>query len=151
MAIHSISNTFLRKTVRVGNSSGVLLPKSLLGADVKVIVINRPINIKKDIMRILNPILEDILGVYLIEKEDKTEQENEENQENMQVNRIKKKIKILAVATKINRHIEKGIYLIDIVPLAVLKKSIKTKKETKQKIKSAETILNRKLLAELRK
>ena len=39
---------FLRKAVKVGNSSGVILPKKLLGSEVKVIVVNSPINIKKE-------------------------------------------------------------------------------------------------------
>ena len=40
---------FLRKTVKVGNSSGVILPRKLLGSEVRVIVVKRPVNIKRDI------------------------------------------------------------------------------------------------------
>ena len=38
----------LRKAVKVGNSAGVILPKSLLGSEVKITVKNRPLNIKKE-------------------------------------------------------------------------------------------------------
>ena len=58
---------FYRRTVKVGNSAGVLLPKSLLGAEVKVSVINMPHNLKKDALRILEPILENIIGIYIIQ------------------------------------------------------------------------------------
>jgi len=122
---------FIRKTKKLGNSSGVLLPKSLLGADVRVTVIHPPMKIKKDVMNILEPVLEDILGVYLIKLE-------------------KNKAEVLAVSTKVNRHLEKARYKIDVVPLKVLKESLKEKKETAEKIKNAKVIINRKLLGELR-
>ena len=123
---------FYRRAIRVGNSSGVLLPKALLGADVRVVVIKPPIKIKKDAMSILEPILEHILGVYLI-------------------TRAEKKIELLAVSTNINRHIEKGIYKIDVVPLELLKKSLKEKSTTKENIKKAKIVINAKLLSELKK
>ena len=123
---------FYRRTIPVGNSSGVLLPKSLLGADVRVTLIRPPRNIKKDAMSLLSPILEHILGVYLISVENKN-------------------IELLAISTKINRHLERGSYKIDVVPLNVLKKSIKEKPETKEKIQKAKPILNGKLLSEIKK
>lgn len=123
---------FLRKTRKVGNSCGVLLPKYLLGADVRVLVINQPMNIKKDTINLLENYLEDILGIYLIKIE-------------------KNKAEILAISTNIKIHFQKGKYLIDIVPLDLIKKSIKEKKETSDKIKNARVILNKKLLFELKK
>ena len=123
---------FYRRCVKVGNSSGVVLPKALLGSDVRVLVIKPPVKIKKNVMTILEPILEHILGVYLITKADK-------------------RIELLAISTNINRHMERGIYNIDIVPLNVLKKSLKEKKDTRENIKKAKTIINKKLLDEIRK
>jgi len=132
MAQNTKQRVFYRRGIPFGNSTGVLLPKALLGADFRVTLINPPKNIKKDTMVILSPILENILGVYLISKADK-------------------KIKILAISTNINRHMEKGHYEIDVVPLQILRKSIKEKPETKYNIKNAKTIINARLLLELRK
>lgn len=123
---------FYRRAIRVGNSSGILLPKSLLGADVRVTLISPPINIKKDSMSILSPILENILGVYLIS--------NENN-----------KIELLAISININRHMEKGKYAIDVSPLQHLRKSLKEKPEIKLKLAKAKTIINAKLLSEIKK
>lgn len=83
-------------------------------------------------MAILEPILENILGVYLITK-------------------AEKKIELLAISTNINRHMEKGIYKIEVVPLNLLKKSIKDKPNTKENISKARVIINKKLLTEIRK
>jgi putative transposon-encoded protein len=132
MSENTLRKTFYRRAIPLGNSSGVLLPKSMLGADVRVTLIRPPRNIKKDTMTILAPILEHILGVYLITNADK-------------------KVDILAVSTNVNRHMDKGRYAIDVVPLNLLRKSMKENKETIDNIKKAKTIINAKLLAELRK
>lgn len=123
---------FFRKARKLGNSAGVLLPKSLLGADVKVSVINLPVNVKKDSMRILEPFLEELVGVYIIKSESR-------------------KSEILAVSVKLRKHIEKGDYKIDIVPIEILKKYIKEKFQIREKIAKAKPILNSRLLAELKK
>ena len=123
---------FYRRAIRVGNSAGILIPRKFLGADVKAVIINPPRNIKKDSMDILEPFLEEILGVYLITK-------------------AEKKAEVLAISTNINKHLEKGFYKINIVPLHIIKKSIAEKDSVKEIIKKAETIINPKLLAELRK
>ena len=81
---------FYRRTVKVGNSAGVLLPKSLLGAEVKVSVINMPHNLKKDALRILEPILENIIGIYIIKQEFESNKESSKKQEKSEKNRNKK-------------------------------------------------------------
>lgn len=126
----TIKKQFIRRAKKLGNSAGILLQRSLLGADVKIIVVNLPTNIKRDVMRILEPLLEDLIGMYIIKTE-------------------KRKTEVLAVSTKIRKHIEKENYKIDIVPLEILKKSLK-KKQVADKIAGAEVIMNKKLLVELR-
>ena len=130
--IRKTRRIFNKKAIRVGNSAGVLLPKSLLGADVRVIVLHPAINIKRDTLRFLESVIEDILGIYLIK-----ENQNE--------------IEILAISTKVNRHIKKGKYEIDVVPFSIFKKSLKEKSETREKLKQAKVVMNKKLLAELQK
>jgi len=128
--VQEIRKFYNRKAIKVGNSAGVLLPRALLGADVRVVVLNPAGNVKRDIMRILEPVLEDILGVYFIKKEGE-------------------KSEILAVSTKIRKTLEKTRYKIDVVPLIVLKKSLREGSSVKDKIKNAKVVINKKLLKEL--
>ena len=46
-----MENELIKKTIRVGNSAGVLLPKEWLNTEVKVVL--QPRNIEKDILDIL--------------------------------------------------------------------------------------------------
>ena len=55
----------VRKIVRVGNSSGVVLPIEWLNGTAKVELIRKPLNIKKDILEIIDTFLKNVLGVYL--------------------------------------------------------------------------------------
>ena len=123
---------FYRRAIKVGNSSGVLLPKSLFGSELKITLIKPPRNIKRDLTLILSNMLEEIMGIYII-------------------NQNEKKIDILVPRSNINRHLEKGVYIIDIVPLNHLKKSIKEKKDIREKILKARAILNKILLEELKR
>ncbi len=123
---------FYRRAIKVGNSSGVLLPKSLFGSELKITLIKPPRNIKRDLTLILSNMLEEIMGIYII-------------------NQNEKKIEILVPSSNINRHLEKGVYIIDIVPLNHLKKSIKEKKDIREKILKARAILNKILLEELKR
>ncbi|MFA5992927.1 MAG: hypothetical protein WC796_04435 [Candidatus Pacearchaeota archaeon] len=127
-----IKKQFLRRTIRVGNSAGVLLPKSLLGSEVIVRVINPPLNVNRDVIKIMTPFLEDLVGIFLIEQ-------------------TAKKAEILAVSTTLAKTFESGNYKIDIVPILLLRKSIKEKSLTREKIRKAKTILNKRLLNDLKK
>jgi putative transposon-encoded protein len=127
-----VRKTFYRRAIPFGNSAGVLLPKAMLGADVRVTLVRPPRNIKKDTMAILTPILQYILGVYVISTDEK-------------------KVDILAISTNVNRHMDKGHYSIDVVPIKLFKNSMKEKPEVKDNLKKAKVVINAKLLAELRK
>jgi len=61
-----MENEIIKNTIRVGNSAGVLLPKSWLNSRVKVIL--EPLNVEKDVLDILNEenLLKDTLGAYLV-------------------------------------------------------------------------------------
>ena len=141
---------FYRRAVKVGNSAGVLLPKSFLGAEVKVSIINPPHNIKKDVLKILEPILENIMGLSLIKNNQENNSKNEKNNQ-QNTKETHKKIEILAVSTNIQKHFEKENYIFDIVPLNIIKKSAKEKQQTKEKLQNAKPILNKALLIELKK
>ena len=120
---------FLRKTVKVGNSSGVILPRKLLGSEVRVIVVKRPVNIKREVMKLIDSYLADILGIYITNDSP---------------------IEVLAISTSIKELINDEKIKINIVPLSVIKRDIKNLK-LKEKIMKAKVILNKHLLFELRK
>ena len=46
-----MDTVLIKKTIRVGNGAGVLLPKEWLNTEVKVVL--QPLNIEKDILDIL--------------------------------------------------------------------------------------------------
>ena len=121
---------FLRKTVRVGNSAGVILPKKLLGSEVKITVVNMPINIKKETLRMIEDCLEDVLGIYVINK---------------------RPAEVLAISDDIKKVIQEEKIKIIIVPLSQIKKDIKTNFVLRNKLEKAGTILNKNLLSKLQK
>jgi len=138
----SEAEVFYRRAKRLGNSAGVLLPKHLLGADVKVTIIKKPVDIlsiKNEAVKNLEPFFEELLGIYLIKNEKHYGKQNEKNCE------------ILAISKKAKEAINKDNYRIDIVPLDVIKKAVKEKKTIRDKISRAGTIFNSSLLDELKK
>lgn len=64
---HYINMTQEIKEVRKwGNSAGVLVPREWLNGKVMIKLIEKPIDIKKDIFEILEPYMDDIQGIYLV-------------------------------------------------------------------------------------
>src|SRR3989344_5864914 len=55
----------LKEVRKWGNSAGILLPKELIGKQVKITIIDRTLEIKKEVLNIIEPFLQDIIGVYL--------------------------------------------------------------------------------------
>jgi len=121
---------FVKKTRKVGNSAGVLLPKKLLGAEVKIIVINKPFDLRKEVFKLVENCLQNIVGIYILNKNPP---------------------EVLAISENIKRIIETGKIKLNIVPLDLIKKDIKTQQLLRQKLMKAEIILNQLLLEELRK
>ena len=108
----------------------VLLPKKLLGSEVKITVVKRPVDIKKEVLRALYEHLEDLQGVYVINLDPG---------------------EILAVSSKTKAIITKKNLKITLIPLEIIKKDIKSKKELRDKLKKAKSILNNLLLLKLKK
>ena len=115
----------IRKTRKLGNSSGVLLPKKWLGYEVKITVLNRPLNIRKITFKILENILSDIQGIYLISE---------------------KPHEVLAISNSIKKIFHyKGLKL-SVVPLNQLKKDLQAKSDLKSKLEKSRIIMNKNLL-----
>lgn len=117
---------FIRKAVKLGNSSGIILPKKFLGSEVKVIVISRPFNIKKEVLKLLDEHLADILGIYIINK---------------------KPVEIIAATSNLKQSIEENKIKISLIPIQEIKNNLILRK----KLFQAETIVNKHLLLELKK
>ena len=67
----------LRNVSKWGNSAGVLLPREWMGNQVKVILVDRTLEIKREAFSILEPYMEDIFGVYLVGSYARGEQEKD--------------------------------------------------------------------------
>ena len=119
---------FIKDTIKVGNSSGVLLPKRLLGSKVKVKVVKKPLHVKKEVFKILEGELEDIRGAYQIEKNP---------------------VKILAISNKTKKVIKNKIKL-SIVPINKIRKDLEDR-ELRKKLFNSKPIINSALLKKLKK
>ena len=67
----------IKPIVKVGNSAEVLMPKEWINGKEYIKLIKKPLNLKKDILEILDSYLEDILGVYLVGSYERNEQKDE--------------------------------------------------------------------------
>ncbi len=131
--------TIIKNAVKVGNSAGILLPRAWEGCKVKAVLIEEPLNIKQDVLRILSPYLEKILGIYLVGSHARGEAKEDSD------------IDILAVSEGISKEIKQGRYTITLT-------DINNIKEGKMKmlfyilalIKEAKPLINSPLLEDLK-
>lgn len=94
----------IKPIVKVGNSAGVILPKNWINGKARIELIEKPLDIKKDILEILEPYLQDIEGVYLIGSYARGEQTKESD------------VDVLVITNKINKKIKKGKYELILIP-----------------------------------
>ncbi|MCH7568331.1 MAG: nucleotidyltransferase domain-containing protein [Nanoarchaeota archaeon] len=121
-----------------GNSGGVLLPREWLGKQVKVILIDRTLEIKKEVLRILEPYLEDIIGIYLVGSYARGEQRKDSD------------IDVLAISEETKKLIKSGKYEIEIIPLRIIIKTLEIYPAMiYPKLIDAKPILNKSLLDEI--
>jgi len=132
--------TLLKHAVRLGNSAGVLLPKEWLGNEVRVTLIEKPINIKQDILKIVEPFLDEVIGIYITGSYARGEQKHDSD------------IDILVITENKNKIINLGKYHIIVVSLKEIKKALEENIITiLPLLKEAKSILNKSLLEELKK
>lgn len=124
---------------RWGNSAGVLLPREWIGKEARVILVDRGLEIRKEVFDILSGYLEDILGIYLTGSYARNEQTEESD------------IDIIAISNKTKKEIISGRYHISIATLESIKKTLETNPELiLPRINEAKIILNSSLLDELK-
>lgn len=102
----------IRNVQRWGNSSGVLLPREWLNREVKIVLVERSLNIQKEIFDILNAYLGDIMGLYITGSYARGEQDKDSD------------IDIVAISNNTQKEIISGKYNISIIPLHVIKKTL---------------------------
>ena len=129
----------IRNAIRWGNSAGVLLPKNWAGQQVKVILIDRTLQIKKEVLIMLENYLEDIIGIYIVGSYARNEQEEDSD------------IDIIAISKNIKKEVISGKYSISITPLESLKRTIeKNPILVLPRLNEAKVIINSSLLEELK-
>ena len=135
---HCINMERIAQVSKWGNSGGVLLPREWLGKQVKVILVDRTDQIRKEIMAILDSYLEDILGIYLIGSYARGEQEKDSD------------IDIIVISKDLRKKITSGKYNIEIYPLKNIKKTLKNNPlMIFPSLIEAKPILNKSLLEEI--
>ncbi len=129
----------IRQTRKWGNGGGILLPKEWIGKQVKVMLIDRTEEIKKEVFDILSKYLTDIQGIYIIGSYARNEQT--ENSD----------IDIIAVSNNTKKVISSGKYNIQIYTLQGLKNTLKNYPiSVYPSLLEAKTIMNQSLLKELK-
>ncbi|MFA5259575.1 MAG: nucleotidyltransferase domain-containing protein [Candidatus Pacearchaeota archaeon] len=103
----------IRNVQRWGNSSGVLLPKEWLNREVKIVLVERSLNINQEIFDILSLYLDDIIGIYITGSYARGEQDDRSD------------IDIIAISNSVKKEINSGIYNVSIIPLDTIEKTIK--------------------------
>jgi len=88
----------VKPIIKVGNSAGVLVPKEWINGSARVELITKPLDIKRDILEILNLYLEDIIGVYLVGSYARDEQTD------------KSDVDVLVITGGLSNRIKKGRY-----------------------------------------
>lgn len=128
----------LKQVRKWGNSGGVLLPREWIGKQIQVILIDRTNEIKKEVLDILSPFLEDIIGVYLVGSYARNEQNKESD------------IDIIAISKNTKKSISSGKYNIEIYTLEGVLKTLKSNPiMIYPRLKEAKTIFNASLLQEM--
>ena len=128
-----------RQIVRVGNSAGVVLPKEWLNGRARIELVEKPLDIRKDILQIIESYLEDVIGIYLVGSYARREQTRESD------------VDVLVISGKTAKTVVFGKYEIVISPLFSVLSVLKEHPEMIfPKIIDAKAIMNKDLLEELR-
>jgi len=127
----------IKPIVKVGNSAGVILPREWYGGEARIELIEKPFNLKKDILEILEPYLEDVIGIYLVGSYARGEQTNESD------------VDVIVITNNVNKRIEKGKYEIILISKDSIKKQLKNNLlPLLPMLKEAKPLMNSKFLEE---
>src|SRR3989344_3518371 len=136
----NVHEEIVKRVVPFGNGSIVFTPKKWIGQTVRVILEQEPINIKEDVLKTLQPFLEQVEGIYLFGSFARNEQE------------IDSDIDVLVIASKKFKLEKKGKYEFIVVERSQLEKKLQGKNPLYffSILQEAKPILNESLLNELK-
>jgi len=103
----------IKPIVKMGNSACVLLPKAWVDGKARVKLIEKPLNIKQDILMILEPYLEEVIGIYLVGSYARGEQTNESD------------VDVIVITNNLKKEIIYGKYHISIYSKNSVEKTLK--------------------------
>lgn len=130
----------IKNVARWGNGAGILLPREWLGNQVKIILVDRTLEIKKEVLSILEPYLEDILGIYIVGSYARGEQEERSD------------VDVLAITNKTRKKIKSGKYDINMIDKEDVEKQLKNNiLPLLPMIKEARVIINPDLIERYKK
>ena len=94
----------VKKVIRVGNSAGVLVPKEWINGKAHVELVEKPVNIKSEVLEILDSRLEDVVGIYIVGSYARNEQKEDSD------------VDVLVITNKTEERLEKEKYNLVIIP-----------------------------------
>ena len=128
----------IKPIVRIGNSSGVVLPKEWLNKKARIELIQESFSdIIKNIFKILeeNSLLQDTIGIYLCGSYARDEQRDDSD------------VDLLVITSNINKRIKKDVYDVTLISKDNVEKSLKNQiLPILPMLKEAKPILNKDLL-----
>ncbi|MEK6889231.1 MAG: DUF2080 family transposase-associated protein [Nanoarchaeota archaeon] len=128
----------IKEVKKWGNSGGISVPKELIGQLIKITIESRTNKIKEEILEILSPYLEDIIGIYLTGSYARNEQEEESD------------IDVIAISNTTSKSIKSGKYNIEINKLEEIRGALKNSPiRILPRLKEAKAIMNKYLLDNL--
>ncbi|MBU4069729.1 MAG: nucleotidyltransferase domain-containing protein [Nanoarchaeota archaeon] len=103
----------IKPVIRLGNSAGVVLPKEWYGGKARIELVEKPFNIQKETLEILQQYLYDIQGIYLVGSYARKEQTE------------KSDIDILVITNKTNKQLKQGKYNLLLISKKEMENSLK--------------------------
>lgn len=130
---------FIKQTFRLGNSSGVILPREWENKKVRIQLIDKSIN--KDIFEILekNDLLGEVIGIYLVGSYARNEETPQSD------------IDVLVITNNTNKSIKQGLYELTLISKERFEKNIHKSLYIVSLINDSKTILNNSFMEEYKK
>jgi predicted nucleotidyltransferase len=131
----NMNREIIKPIVKMGNSACVLLPKAWIDGKAKVELVEEPFDVRRNLFEILNPYLEDIIGIYIVGSYARGEQTD------------KSDVDVLVITNNASKRIEKGRYEIILIPKNSVESQLKKNiLPLLPMLKEAKPLMNAKLI-----
>ncbi len=109
----TMKQELMKSVIKVGNGAGVLVPREWLNGKARIELIEKPLDIKRDVVETLEPYLEEVIGIYLVGSYARNEQNAGSD------------VDIIALTSNIDKRIISGKYDILLISIRSLEDSLK--------------------------